>query len=370
MSHRWISALWLYATLVLFVYPTGSKAFSSTLLTNRPTGARTGNKSQDHVALVRHHGLCKHNQCSATREFYEYDGMKCSYEYQPAASSNTARKTSGSPSVKVLLIHPVGIGLCNWFWDKVFRLHSERSLNLDMYAINLVGCGQSRQNEIVDNAYFLQLDAKGESPWLLQCEYFLEKVMNSNDGDSMIVSQGGLAPIAIQLAARNSKAISSVILASPPTPQQLQDVLDPTEAQTNWRKLRNLPSVAFSLLETATAIRFFSNLFLFQSACDDTWLQNALHECDRSVRPAVCYFNAGMCEVPSLKAIMDDMSSMKMLVLRGDGDRRRDTFRSDMTPDCKLSMVDNATNVIPWEAPNAFVDLLESFSSQKARAFH
>jgi pimeloyl-ACP methyl ester carboxylesterase len=400
---------------------------------------------------------------AAERRFYDYDGITCSYEYQrircnPASESlihqkkknadtrsGTADSAAATAKSKTfLLIHPVGIGMGNWFWDK-FRDEAVAAAAAStgqqqqqddddevifLYAINLIGCGRSRQSGTVDDDYFLARttittnDNEADQdqmilPWTRQCAYFVDEIIlqqkDTNDSDSTtiqtaaaasssssteitVISHGGLAPIALQLATLRPHAIANIVLASPPTLQQLQQRLSVTEAMRNWDQLRKLPDVCFTmLLESKWAIRFFSNLFLFDRKCDNVWRHNAQAECDRSVRAPVRYFNAGLCEVPGVLVGWNTTTTTtiadatvtsstppprpRILVVRGDGDRRIDgddfgavttntktaaTTATTSTPRQQVTIVvvPNANKVVPWEAPGAFLAAVQSFLRQ------
>jgi pimeloyl-ACP methyl ester carboxylesterase len=334
------------------------------------------------------------------RRFYDYDGVTCSYEY--LCNSATTKKKKKKKKV-LLLIHPVGIGMANWFWDKFLEEiivatttdNDDYDWIDDVYAINLIGCGRSRQSGVVDDEYFLArtsdvLDKKKKRPtaqqeppmmllpWTRQCAYFVDEIILKPDDDSTsttteitVISQGGLAPVALQLAASLRPMIANVILASPPTLQELRTSLSIDEAVRNWDWLRQLPDWAFrNLLETKGAIQFFSNLFLFDRPCDRVWIDQARTECDRSVRAAVRYFNAGMCEVPSVDIVVAggvgaNMTTTtppprRVLVVRGAKDRRIE--KDDFT---KTIVIPNANKVVPWEAPGAFLAAVQSFLQQE-----
>jgi pimeloyl-ACP methyl ester carboxylesterase len=386
------------------------------------------------------------------RRFYDYDGITCSYEYQRIRGgvlhqkknnadtrSGTAASPTNNKSKTFLLIHPVGIGMGNWFWDK-FRDEAvaaaaaaastgqeqqqqdnddEENGETFLYAINLIGCGRSRQSGTVDDDYFLartttttttndeEADQHSILPWTRQCAFFVDEIILqqqvTNDGDSTIIqtaataaasssssteitviSQGGLAPIALQLAMLRPHTIANIVLASPPTLQQLQKRLSGKEAMRNWDQLRKLPDICFTmLLESKWAIRFFSNLFLFDQNCDTVWRHNAQAECDRSVRAPVRYFNAGLCEVPGVLVGWNTSTTLsttpppRILVVRGDGDRRingdgfgavTNTKTAAATPTPRqqvtIVVVPNANKVVPWEAPGAFLAAVQSFLRQ------
>jgi pimeloyl-ACP methyl ester carboxylesterase len=368
----------------------------------RPRG---GSSSTLCRGVVRDGATASSSNIDATteRRFYDFDGVTCSYEYLCNSATTTTKKKQKKV---LLLIHPVGIGMANWFWDKFLEEirmaatasttdNNDDDVIDDVYAINLIGCGRSRQSGVVDDEYFLartsDLGKKKNRPtaaeqpphmqllpWTRQCAYFCDEIIKASDDDCTsttsteitVISQGGLAPVGLQLAA--SRPIVNVILASPPTLQELRTSLNVDEAVRNWDWLRNLPDWAFrNLLETKGAIQFFSNLFLFDRPCDRFWIDRARTECDPSVRAAVRYFNAGMCDVPSVNVVGGgggaNMTSAppRVLVVRGAGDRRmeKDDFAviETNTRRVTITVIPNANKVVPWEAPGAFLAAVRSF---------
>ncbi|KAL3922779.1 MAG: hypothetical protein SGARI_006373 [Bacillariaceae sp.] len=62
---------------------------------------------------------------------YQYDGWNLTYRYRPASPGY-----ENSPPI--LMIHPVGIGMSSWFWERTMEALDEGPA---MLAPNLIGCG-------------------------------------------------------------------------------------------------------------------------------------------------------------------------------------------------------------------------------------
>merc|ERR1719261_1093609 len=85
------------------------------------------------------------------------------------------------------------------------------------YAPNLIGCGISEGSQAWDpdqRGMFVPLG------WVKGCEALVNQI--NDDGSSKppkwtVVTQGGLAPIGVLLAARNPDLVETLVLTSPPT---------------------------------------------------------------------------------------------------------------------------------------------------------
>lgn len=313
---------------------------------------------------------------------YEYDGWKLTYRFRPASHGFE----NESP---MLLIHPVGIGLSSWFWE---RLESTSLDGPALIAPNLIGCGISEGSAEWDpdkRGLFIPLD------WVKGCEALMNHTRESNDLCSpsvesrnddeakelsnsplsvwntfrndqpwVVISQGGLAPIAVLLAARNPQLVGNVVLASPPQWKDMTTPMPEQSLSTNLRFFRGpLGRLAFDVLETSWAIRLFSNLFLFGTPCDDRWIERAVQEMGRRARPPVAVFNSGFVLNKSLEKEMLTIKQPVLLVEGFDDSRNRQEYAEKMIH-CRISKV-IGKNVLPWEQPDAFLEVVLDFVSRK-----
>ena len=302
---------------------------------------------------------------------YHHDGWTLTYKHKEALLKTSA---SSSTLPTLFLIHPVGIGLSNWFWDRIFDLWQG-----EIYAPNLIGCGC---NDISDDnisgdawdpekrGLFFPLD------WVKGCETLLYTIV---DKECIVVTQGGLAPIGVLLAHRDSQRISqqfsdgatgsyvkNLILASPPIWKDMITPVPESELEKNYNLLKSpiLGSLVFTILETKWAIDFFSNLFLFYEKCDEEWLLKALNECAKNVRPPVMAFNAGLLNNRSFEQEMKEILQ-PTLVLVGDADKRtkdRIGYTQEMK-NCIIQEINSGCNVLPWENAEETCDAIATFSS-------
>jgi len=250
-----------------------------------------------------------------------------------------------APSTPILLIHPVGIGLSSWFWKK-----------LDLPAAvapDLPGCTSASSVESVND-------------WYAFC---MENIQSMNKGfpfgrKCAIVAQGGLAPLGVQLAADNPDKISHLILTSPPTYEELCSEISESELQRNLDFLTRFEVPAFSILESARAVRFFSNQFLFADACDDEWVSACVGDKNelRRTRRAVQLFNAGYLNAPSFQRQLESLQQ-PVLILQGTADKRNRKSWTDNLRQCEIARI-AGQNVLPWENPEAVASVIQDFVEQ------
>jgi len=313
---------------------------------------------------------------------YEYDGWKLTY--RTIAEDETETETSDDHH-NVLLIHPIGIGLASWFWEPLLTTlrdknksngstptKSERKTTIRAYAPNLIGCGISEGSDAWDpdqRGMFVPLG------WVKGCEALMRQIDDrdrergektaSSPQKWTVVTQGGLAPIGVLLAARNPESVSELVLASPPTWEDMTIAVPQEELERNYGFLRSpiLGKLAFSILEMRGLVEFFSNQFLFTpgKGCDDAWLDNTEIEMCVEARPPVQNFSAGMCMHRGLGPELTETIQSEIptvLVIQGENDKRPREDYEKILKNCRLVTVPGSTNVIPWEQPEAFTDLL------------
>ena len=117
-------------------------------------------------------------------------------------------------------------------------------------------------------------------------------------------------------------------------------------------------SIAFSLLESRALIKFFSNRFLFQDACDEEWLDETERESVVAARTPVQAFNAGLLQHRSFQEDLKESPQPKLIV-SGTGDKRsidRQPYKEQLDT-CSLVTIPGL-NVLPWESPKEVVDLI------------
>ena len=305
---------------------------------------------------------------------YEHDGWKLTYRTN-AGEDDDDENDSDDEYHNVLLIHPVGIGLASWFWEPFLKALGETNTNrgsgtpkrIRAYAPNLIGCGISEGSDAWDpdqRGMFVPLG------WVKGCEALVNQINDENSDKQRnssskwtVVTQGGLAPIGVLLAARNPEWVERLVMASPPVWKEMTQGVPPAELERNYNFLRSplLGKLAFHLLERRGIVEFFSNQFLFTEDCDEVWLDNTEREMCEAARPPVQNFNAGMCMNRGLLSELVEVIPSKIpqvWVLQGENDKRpREEYQENMS-NCELVTIPGTTNVVPWEEPEALADLL------------
>jgi len=362
-----------YLTLLVFFFPTLSNAF---IHTGKPIFYHyRDNKVLDHRSLFQgvdksidefstdsDDGVTK-EYSSTTSHTYKHRDWTLAYQYK--ASSSQHDDTS---SPVLCLIHPVGTGLSSWFWKKLMEEWEGA-----VYAVNLIGCG------LEYGADAWKPDEKGmffPLSWVEGVETLIQtiivprhqmKIQGESVTRCIVVTQGGLAPVGIMIAARNrSSAVSKLVLTSPPQYEDLTQPIAQPEIERNYNFLRSnvLGKIAFDFLETRVAVRFFSNLFLFSSKdCDNEWLDLATNgkQCSEEARTPVQAINSGMLSHRSFEEELKDLKQ-PTLILSGQTDKREvnaHVFKKEMRQ-CVILTIEGK-NVLPWENPRGVSIAIKSF---------
>jgi len=292
-----------------------------------------------------------HAEARVSIKSYEYNGWNLVYRYKPPSPGYET-------SPPLLLIHPIGVGLSSWFWEKFLEIWTGSAV----YAPNLIGCGVSEGGDAWDP------DKRGLSiplAWVQGCEALMMEASsqhknsldNRNEEPSWTVFvQGGLAPVGTMIAARNPDSVRRLILASPPTWEDMTTPVPESELTRNFNFLRSpiLGNLAFTLLESRTLIEFFSNQFLFAEPCDNMWLDYAEKELGRESRPPVVVFNSGFCSHRSFEEELRTLRQSTLVIIGQDDKRQRQKYVQFMK-NCKLKVL-SGQNVLPWESPREVVD--------------
>ena len=277
--------------------------------------------------------------------------FRCSFKRKPASPG----KESDPP---LLLVHPVGIGLSSWFWDK-FLAEWEGG---EVFAPDLIGCGDSDPWLPAQAGMFVPLD------WVRAIEALWAQEIRRK---CVVVVQGGLGPVGVQLAARQSggwdgsRAVAGLVLASPPSFDAMRAGLDSDKVASNWKWLTSPPGqLSYYLLRSRPFVKFFSDLFLFAGAADPKWLDDACAGATPDARYPVFAFNAGLVIakgfVGELAAL--DQRRLPMLVLSGAHDSRSEKREASAASlgSCRLARLPGK-NVLPWENPSATAEAIMEF---------
>ena len=281
-------------------------------------------------------------------ESYQHDGYTLTYRYKPASNGY-----QNAPPM--LWIHPVGIGLSSWFWEKMLEIWEGPAV----YAPNLIGCGISEGSDRWNPE---ERDLDFPLGWVEGCEALIkQKEIPFLSKPFTVMVQGGLAPVGVLLASRNPKSVDKLVLTSPPTWKDMTVPVPQKELDFNFNFLDSkvLGNLAFSLLESRGAVEFFSNQFLFETPCDSQWLDRAQHEACLDARPPVKAFNAGFCMSESIEKELLALEQPTLIIKGTTDKRKRDEYLSQMK-NCQLVELPGQ-NVLPWESPGQVMEELKKF---------
>jgi pimeloyl-ACP methyl ester carboxylesterase len=315
------------------------------------------------VALLVQYAVCFQQQqrSSASRwsttstklhetriESYTYKDWNLTYRYKEAAKAKGQGLTK--QQLPLVLIHPVGIGLDSWFWEKIMNEWNESSV----YAPDLIGCGTQNGGDAWNPS---QKALSFPLGWAQGIEPLLPP-----QGCTVVV-QGGLAPVGVILAARNPTLVQKLVLCSPPTYNDMTTAIPESDLQRNFQFLTNpfTANPAFGLLESEWALRFFSNTFLFSNPCDTEWVDRAMATVSPELRTPVAAFNAGLLNHRSFEEELVSVVTQPTLILSGEDDKRDRQEYVDSMTNCEWQKLSDCCNVLPWEDPEQVCQALYDF---------
>lgn len=296
---------------------------------------------------------------------FAYGEWRCSYRYTPPGSA-------AKDKAPWLLVHPIGIGQASWFYER-FMAAASNAFGVgapEIFAPDLLGCGASDDWNPSERGLFIPLD------YVRQCEELWRQEIGR---PCVVVTQGGLAPVGVALAARatdtwdGARAVSRLVMCSPPIWREMAQGSSRDAVARNYDLwTSSLARVGYNVLRRRPFVKFFSDQFLFFREADETWLDNC---CTEAQLPAkewpVFAFNAG---VVNARPLYDELISLVQptLLLEGSTDgrkRRRDAYLESMR-DCERFVVENTLNALPWEAPAKTANLIMTFALTDSATTH
>ena len=285
---------------------------------------------------------------------HTYQGFTCHVRHKPAAPGYEA-------SPPLLLIHPIGIGIDSWFWSKFMDAWE----GAEIFAPDLIGCGKSSPWDPDEQGLFVPLDWARQLEALWRDRIGPERPVN-------VVCQGGLAPVAVMLAVRQTdlwdgpKAVRSVTLTSPPTWEEITKGCNAADVERNFRWFSTpLGGLSYQVLCLRPFVRFFSNLFLFFGGdCDDEWLERCERGATFAARWPVFAFNSGLVGATGRANELCELR-VPLLVMSGEGDKRVEqrVGYGHYVEQCELRTLSQSLNVLPWERPEECAEAIGAFVS-------
>ena len=300
---------------------------------------------------------------SISQGTYLFNGFECAFRRKAASPGFEAKPP-------LILIHPIGIGLASWFFNRLV----DRWAGAELFVPDLIGCGASQAWDPAERGLHVPLDYVRQMQQLWR-----EEVRRP----CIVVSQGGVAPLAVELACiesdtwRGSRAVRGVVLLSPPELELLADGLDETEVKRNFELLSRtlgarsaLGTWAYQALSSRVFIDFFSRQFLFATATAETcaafeeFVDECVDETDPTKRWPILAFNAGLVGLRGLREEMRNLRQPLLVLIGSDGGK---PLSNDglgyqaLLPRCKLLRIPAAKNVLPWEEAGATSEAIGEF---------
>ncbi|MEH2080515.1 MAG: alpha/beta fold hydrolase [Nostoc sp.] len=292
-----------------------------------------------------------------TSQFYSWQNYRCAYEvHQPI---NTT-----SEGIPLLLIHPIGVGLSRRFWQRFCREWHNTGQRNSIYNPDLLGCGESDMPHV----------AYTPSDWAEQLQSFLQTVIQK---PVIVVVQGALLPVAIQLVQKESNLISGLVLSGPPTWVLMTNKSPEWQQKVFWNLLDSpFGSAFYRYARTPKFLRSFSirQLFASENAVDAEWLNTLLAGAENPAsRHAVFSFLAGFwrddytsfitsIQQPTLAVMGEIASSISQDNKKETPDERLDHYLTCLPQSRGIKI--NGRNVLPYESTTEFVAAIAPFINE------
>jgi pimeloyl-ACP methyl ester carboxylesterase len=287
---------------------------------------------------------------SSTR-LYLHQGYECWYD-----SIAPVEPATGLP---LLLIHPIGVGLSRLFWQRFCpQWYASGQRNL-IYNPDLLGCGESQMPPV---AYY-PID------WAKQLQTFLRDIIQT---PVIVVVQGALLPVAIELATLQPDFVRGLVLCGPPAWTLLSQPVPVWQQRLSWALFDSaLGGLFYGYARRSQFLRSFSTRQLFASpeAVDAEWL-DLLRQGSQpfASRRAVFSFLASFWRQdyrpqiaaltqPTLVVLGQQASSISRDA-KGEGDRKADYLAH--WPQSQGITIPGR-NVLAYESPQALVTAIQPF---------
>lgn len=288
-----------------------------------------------------------------TTQCYTWQTYRCAYD--------RLALDGAAQGLPLLLIHPIGVGLARTFWqrfcDEWYR-SGQRNL---IYNPDLLGCGESAMPSI----------ACYPSDWAKQLQCFLQTVIQT---PVVVIVQGALLPVAIDLIHLQSDLIRGLVMSGPPARTLIANPTTAWQHRVSWNLFDSpLGNGFYRYARRSQFLRSFSTRQLFATAdgVDAEWLAMLQQgAADLDSRHAVFSFLAGFWRqdyTTRLKAI-----AQPTFIAMGEQASSISRKGKSETPDERLqdylACLPNSEgvklpgrNVLPYESTAAFVQAIAPF---------
>lgn len=287
-------------------------------------------------------------------QFYTWQNYRCAYEvYQP--------NNINSLGIPLLLIHPIGVGLSGEFWQRFcHEWYQQGNQNL-IYNPDLIGCGKSDMPHVVCTP----------KDWADQLQYFLQTVVQK---PVVLVVQGALFPVAIELVKKELNLIKGLVLSGPPAWPVITKKSSKIQQKLIWNLLDSpLGNGFFRYARTEKFLRSFSTRQLFASGddVDNEWLKMLVAGAENTAsRHAVFSFLArfwqqgyssdiASIQQPTLVAVGETASSISKEGKQETPDERLADYLANLPQGSGVKV--SGRNVLPYESTSEFVSAIAPF---------
>ncbi|MBD2081996.1 alpha/beta fold hydrolase [Leptolyngbya sp. FACHB-17] len=278
-------------------------------------------------------------------QFYQWNQFRCAYDFHEGQG------------VPLLLIHPIGVGLSRQFWNRFIQAWQPNPI----YNPDLLGCGESDMPRIA----YAPID------WARQLQFFLQTVIKT---PAIVVAQGALSPVAIDLAAIESDLVKAIVLSGSPAMSLLSRDTSERSHRIAWNVFDSSFGNGFYRYARRTEfLKRFSirQLFVDEAQVDSEWLSMLKKGAeDLESRHAVFAFLSSFwrqdyteriakIHQPVLAVFGDQASSISR---EGKGEKASDRLDDylEKFPNAK-GVIIPGRNVLPYESTKEFVESIEGF---------
>jgi pimeloyl-ACP methyl ester carboxylesterase len=287
-------------------------------------------------------------------QFYNWKNYRCAYEVDNPNQSTPE-------GIPLLLIHPIGVGLSRQFWQRFSSEWYKQGRRNPIYNPDLLGCGESDMPHV----------AYTPSDWAEQLQQFLKTVVQK---PVILVAQGALFPVAIELVQKETSLIAGLVLAGPPAWAVITKKTPEWQDKVIWNLLDSpFGNTFYRYARGEKFLRDFSISQLFDSAdaVDAEWL-NTLQEgaANTDSRHAVFSFLAGFwrkdysqaiasIKQPTLVVVGETASSISQEGKQEKPDERLADYLACLPNGRGVKIP--GRNVLPYESTGEFVGAIAPF---------
>jgi pimeloyl-ACP methyl ester carboxylesterase len=294
------------------------------------------------------------DKAESATQFYTWQNHQCAYEvFQPLNCT--------SEGIPLVLIHPIGVGLSKKFWHRFCReWYNQGHRNL-IYNPDLLGCGESDKPNIIGTP----------TGWGEQLHYFVKTVVQR---PVIVVAQGALFLVGLEIIQQESNLVRGFVIASPPPWSLISKSTPEWQHKFAWNIFSSpLGNLFYRYARTERFLRNFSqkNLFAPENVVDAEWLNNLQKGAeDITSRHAVFSFLSGFwrkdyspkisaVKQPSLIVVGEKTSSISRKGREETIDEWLNSYTTSF-PYCRGVKIPGR-NVLPYESTSDFVKGIAEF---------